>query len=333
MKTQIRNANYKGLFLLVLVLIVCSSCEDTYPEYTFIDTSTAISVFSIKSSNGREISFENTSAHATKYLWDFGDGQWSEEKAPSHLYESKGIYTVTLVAADNNDVSNTLSLDVPVGFPIADFTYEAQLSTGTFTNNSSNASSYLWDFGDGETSIEENPVHEFPVGGKYQVQLTAFDAPDEDAIVLEVIIPGKLLPEILNFSFEDGKDGWIFNDNAGTTSGPTPPDGEKGGKVKLPDGAISQTLEVSSLASYRINFWFTSKKPTGVNDPIHGGRVLITDSTDPNIILADFYTGEAADTGAYEPTSVSFSTLNSTSITVNIIADDSEVRVDLFTIK
>lgn len=42
-----------------------------------------------------------------------------------------------------------------------------------FINNSTGADSYLWDFGDGTTSTEENPQHEYAVFGRYEVTLTA----------------------------------------------------------------------------------------------------------------------------------------------------------------
>ncbi len=51
----------------------------------------------------------------------------------------------------------------------------------SFTNSSVNAVSYLWDFGDGQSSTEENPVHEYLFSGEYQVQLTAKAADGTEA--------------------------------------------------------------------------------------------------------------------------------------------------------
>ncbi len=45
--------------------------------------------------------------------------------------------------------------------------------TVQFTNSSTNAEKYLWDFGDGNTSNEESPSHEYKRGGEYTVKLTA----------------------------------------------------------------------------------------------------------------------------------------------------------------
>lgn len=50
--------------------------------------------------NDKEISFINLSNDATNYVWDFGDGTQSEEEAPSHLYDSTGVFQVQLTASN-----------------------------------------------------------------------------------------------------------------------------------------------------------------------------------------------------------------------------------------
>lgn len=65
--------------------------------------------------------------------------------------------------------------------PFANFQYEVSEDNPlevSFTNASENAESYTWDFGDGETSTEENPVHEYAEAGSYDVVLTATNADD-----------------------------------------------------------------------------------------------------------------------------------------------------------
>jgi PKD repeat protein len=56
--------------------------------------------------------------------------------------------------------------------PAAGFTNSLSIYTATFTNTSTNGVSYLWDFGDGTTSTEANPVHVYPGDGTYHVVLT-----------------------------------------------------------------------------------------------------------------------------------------------------------------
>ena len=63
--------------------------------------------------------------------------------------------------------------------PFASFQYEISKDNDlevSFTNNSENAESYTWEFGDGETSTEENPVHLYSEAGSYDVVLTATNA-------------------------------------------------------------------------------------------------------------------------------------------------------------
>lgn len=57
--------------------------------------------------------------------------------------------------------------------PVCDFTYVANGLTVTFTSAASNSHTYLWEFGDGETSTEMNPVHKYEGGGDYEVKFTA----------------------------------------------------------------------------------------------------------------------------------------------------------------
>ncbi len=59
--------------------------------------------------------------------------------------------------------------------PIADFSFKIAEDgvTVTFTNDSKDSKSYAWDFGDGQTSTEKEPVHEYAEDGTYDVKLVA----------------------------------------------------------------------------------------------------------------------------------------------------------------
>lgn len=59
--------------------------------------------------------------------------------------------------------------------PAADFTFETSTLTVNFQNQSANAQSYLWDFGDGSQSTAASPTHNYATGGLYTVVLTAFN--------------------------------------------------------------------------------------------------------------------------------------------------------------
>jgi PKD repeat protein len=122
--------------------------------------------------------FTNTSTNASSFLWDFGDNATSTEKDPQHTYIAGGVYTVNLTATGSggsNSISKTVNIQTPVG-PIANFTFTGNGIQApcvvTFTNTSEDASTYSWDFGDGQTSTSENPTHTYTTGGNFNVQLT-----------------------------------------------------------------------------------------------------------------------------------------------------------------
>src|SRR5690606_3210126 len=100
--------------------------------------------------NGTTINFQNNSTGATEYLWDFGDGNDSDEENPSHTYDETGEYTVTLTAM-NDCGSETIEYviniaDVPQAAFTADVTLGCHPLTVQFTDNSVNAESWLWSF-------------------------------------------------------------------------------------------------------------------------------------------------------------------------------------------
>ncbi len=80
--------------------------------------------------------------------------------------------------------------------PVASFSYLADGKTLTFTDGSTDADdtlTYLWDFGDGNTSTEQNPTHLYADNGTYTVTLTVTDGTDTDTDE-EVIIVGNVAP-------------------------------------------------------------------------------------------------------------------------------------------
>ena len=60
----------------------------------------------------------------------------------------------------------------PEADPIAGFSFMANELSVTFTNSSTDAASYRWDFGDGNTTTSESPTHTYEIGGTYEVELT-----------------------------------------------------------------------------------------------------------------------------------------------------------------
>jgi PKD repeat protein len=128
---------------------------------------------------GDTLSLINQSNNATSYIWDFGDGQSSVEKAPKHIYQTPGDYTITLVAISQYGCSNMRSADdlitvheIPKLNYTTDKTTVCENDPQVSFKSSEGLSEYLWDFGDGAKSTEKNPSHKFQKEGKYTVSLT-----------------------------------------------------------------------------------------------------------------------------------------------------------------
>ncbi|MEM6804660.1 MAG: PKD domain-containing protein [Bacteroidota bacterium] len=81
----------------------------------------------------------------------------------------------------------------PGADPVAGFTFMANELSVSFTNTSTDATSYSWDFGNGQTSTEANPSHTFEIGGSYEVELTAINGDKSDTETATVTV--ELNPE------------------------------------------------------------------------------------------------------------------------------------------
>jgi uncharacterized repeat protein (TIGR01451 family) len=147
------------------------------------------------------------------WIWDFGDGTSSMKRNPTHVYSGTGTFTVSLIASnalgsDSLTRSSYIVVIEPMA-PQADFLASPTLGfaplTVTFTDQSSHSpTTWLWHFGDGSTSTEQNPTHTFTLPGIYTVTLTASNLQGIDTIVkhniITVIIPEEkiYLPLVKN---------------------------------------------------------------------------------------------------------------------------------------
>jgi len=134
------------------------------------------------------VSFVNSSVNATSYLWNFGDKGTSTAISPTHTYTQAGVYTVSLKAI--NPVGSqtltrtgyiTVSKPITVAFAATPLTGLVPL-TVTFTNSSTNATGYLWDFGDGQTGTTISPTHTYTQVGIYTVTMTATNPGDRQTL-------------------------------------------------------------------------------------------------------------------------------------------------------
>ena len=84
------------------------------------------------------------------------------------------------------------------------------------TNNSTGATTYFWDFGDGNTSEEENPSYEYTEAGSYWITLTAFDQNGcSNATTQEVIVENNVVSSLTEVGFGANADFDVFPNPAG----------------------------------------------------------------------------------------------------------------------
>jgi PKD repeat protein len=117
----------------------------------------------------------------TKWQWDFGDKKKSSERNPSHTYTKPGTYTVKLTVSGPGGKNTktvagcVVAYDAPYAVFVASPTSGFVPVTVKFTNKSTGTvTSWLWDFGDQQTSTDRKPSpHTYSTGGTYTVKLTA----------------------------------------------------------------------------------------------------------------------------------------------------------------
>ncbi|MFZ5979985.1 MAG: PKD domain-containing protein, partial [Candidatus Zixiibacteriota bacterium] len=142
------------------------------------------------------VSFSDaTAGGATVWSWTFGDGGTSLVSDPTYLYENPdSTYNVTLTATNpcgTDDTTVTIYTYLPTAdFVMSDDTVGVEVSV-VFTDQSIGALTWEWDFGDSETSNEQNPTHSYSETGSYPVNLTVTNTFGSDVFTDTVFVIGS----------------------------------------------------------------------------------------------------------------------------------------------
>ena len=136
-----------------------------------------------------------------EWFWEFGDGSTSNERNPNHTYDSAGTYTAVLTVTDSGGLRAVSSRTITVrprnelptaGFEVSPAEPKAGQGvsfTDTSTDSDGRVVSWSWDFGDGSTSNEAEPVHVYSSPGNYTVTLTVRDDKGgEDTIKASILV-------------------------------------------------------------------------------------------------------------------------------------------------
>jgi PKD repeat protein len=170
------------------------------------------------------VQFRNLSENVESYLWDFGDQTFSSEQNPSHTYNIPGNYIVKLTVTNIAGQSSYNRLITVYQKPTAVFNvYPTEVINNSqavvFTDFSYNGVSWLWNFGDGNTSVEESPWHKYESEGIYKITLkvTSKDGCTDSVMYKSPVVvdykTGEIkFPNVFKWN-ESGPTGGYWNDN------------------------------------------------------------------------------------------------------------------------
>ncbi len=134
-------------------------------------------------------------ATTPELYWDFGDGNLVAGTSATYDYTIPGLHEILAIAVDSTscNVADTVSHTVEVFAQATAFFATSPVNTVEageeliITNTSTNAETYEWDFGDGNTSTEANPKHTYAAFGTYEICLQARNAGGCDDDICEPI--------------------------------------------------------------------------------------------------------------------------------------------------
>jgi len=191
------RASRKPMWILFLILAVMLSGIVTIAGASAPVASFTTNVTS--GSNPLSVQFIDTSTNTpTKWFWSFGDGGVSEDSDPTHAYTIDGVYTVTLTVtnADGshsitraNYITSLKSVAPPVaGFVSTGATGSNPLSVKFVDASTNSPTSWVWSFGDGGSSIEQNPTHTYTSKGTFTVTMTATNSGGSNTVTKDAYV-------------------------------------------------------------------------------------------------------------------------------------------------
>ena len=214
-------------------------------------------------------SSEDLDGYIASWLWDFGDKNTSSVQNPTHQYSDNGIYTITLNVTDDYGVVNQTSKNINVlnVEPTADFDYSPDIPTDlqniSFSDSSEDLdgciASWLWNFGDGNTSDLQNPGHQYSDDGTYTVTLNVTDDDGAETSITQEIIVLNVKPTA-NFAYTPNNP--VANDTLQYTDNSIDHDGIIiSWSWDLGDGTTSTerspTHEYTSIGTYKVSLTVT----------------------------------------------------------------------------
>jgi gliding motility-associated-like protein len=239
-----------GLYNVQLIITTASGCSDTIQQNNAIASGLPPVAAFTRTMNtacvGQNIVFTNQSINGLIYAWNWGDGTPNSISLnANHSYSNPGVYTVTLTASSPGCGVSSVSQQITVLDPRANFSYVqpcSNLNQITFTDLSIGATSWTWNFGDGTIqtfNTSQNPTHTYTSFGNFTVVLTVSNSTTGCSHSRSVVIAvpnqnldmsftpasgcGSVSVQFTNLSVGYSFYRWLFSDGTLITGIPTNP--------------------------------------------------------------------------------------------------------------
>jgi gliding motility-associated-like protein len=175
-----------GTYTITEIVTDNIGCKDTFTRPSYIKVNKPFAFFyadNVHPCAGTTVTFTNMTAGITGSSWLFGDGGSSTAISPTHVYTAAGTYTIRLAVTDTLGCHDTavyaayLNVTKPhAAFAMDDTFNVCPPLTANFVNTSTGATSYVWNFGDGNASVVPSPTNIYVAPGMYNARLIATDA-------------------------------------------------------------------------------------------------------------------------------------------------------------
>lgn len=220
-QVQVKWSNQDTGRIEVHVVNQQSRCDSVVSKTVQIFEASAISPRDTAGCEDLKLQFTGKSNQPnSQYFWDFDNGVSSNKKEPEVTFKEPGFYKVRLRTETSRGCTDTVSTNVTVHEkPFSDFEvlYQrpesfimAEEDSLVVNNLSKGGKFYEWDFGDGEQSLEKEPVHAYTAYGHYPVSLIVeneHQCTDSSQKVVLVKVPSNIyVPNVFSPNDNDIND-------------------------------------------------------------------------------------------------------------------------------
>lgn len=161
---------------------VYDSCSASLFSNAIFDTATTAPCDTVRAIGSATSSFYgasfngSSSINADSLAWDFGDGTTASGFSPSHIYGASGLYTINLMAYNDCGTGDTVSFSLLICDTLSpQLSATIQIDSLSFDATGSNATGFIWDFGDGGTDTNCTGTYRYSASGTYTITLTVFN--------------------------------------------------------------------------------------------------------------------------------------------------------------